>query len=224
MKTNQKILSFLLAVAVSLAAVSCKTSNTIKGAAIGGTAGGALGGVIAGKGNTATGVILGAAVGGAAGAVIGNQMDKQADEIKRDVDGATVERVGEGIKLTFDSGILFGFDESALNSTSQANLQELAETLNKYPDTDILIQGHTDDRGAEEYNLNLSNQRANNVKDYLVAQGVDSNRLSSEGLGEGMPVETNETEAGRAQNRRVEIAIYANKKMQRLAKKGELGN
>lgn len=223
MKTNSKILSLLLVTALSITTLSCKTSNAVKGGAIGGTAGGVIGGLLAGKNNTATGIIIGAAIGGSAGALIGNEMDKQAEELQRDLKGAKVERVGEGIKITFESGILFGFDESSLNANSQSNLQDLAKTLNKYPDTNILVEGHTDDKGEESYNLNLSVQRASTVETFLVNQGVASERLDSQGLGESLPVQTNETEAGRAENRRVEVAIYANKKMQKMAKRGELG-
>lgn len=223
MKTNSKILSLLLVTALSITTLSCKTSNAVKGGAIGGTAGGVIGGLLAGKNNTATGIIIGAAIGGSAGALIGNEMDKQAEELQRDLKGAKVERVGEGIKITFESGILFGFDESSLNANSQSNLQDLAKTLNKYPDTNILVEGHTDDKGEEPYNLNLSVQRASTVETFLANQGVASERLDSQGLGESLPVQTNETEAGRAENRRVEVAIYANKKMQKMAKRGELG-
>lgn len=205
------------------AAPSCKTSNAVKGAAIGGTAGGVLGGVIAGKENTATGVLIGAAIGGSAGAIIGNEMDKQAAELQRDLEGAKVERVGEGIKITFDSGLLFGFDQASLTTTSQTNLKDLATTLKKYEDTNILIEGHTDDKGSEEYNQKLSEQRAQSVSSYLTGLGVSSGRVSDVGHGESMPVDSNDSEVGRAANRRVEVAIYANKKMQRMAEKGQLG-
>ncbi|MBN7811598.1 OmpA family protein [Algoriphagus sp. H41] len=224
MKTSNRILLGIGLLGVLAAAPSCKTSNAVKGAAIGGSAGGVLGGVIAGKENTVTGVLIGSAIGGTAGAIIGNEMDKQAAELRKDLEGAKVERVGEGIKITFDSGLLFGFDQASLTSTSQANLQDLATTLKKYEDTNILIEGHTDSKGTEEYNQELSQQRANSVSSYLAGLGVAPGRISDVGYGESMPVASNDTESGRSSNRRVEVAIYANKKMQRMAEKGQLGD
>lgn len=224
MNTKNRILLGLGLIGILAGTPSCKTSNAAKGAVIGGTAGGVLGGVIAGKKNTATGVLIGSAIGGTAGALIGNQMDKQAEELRRDLKGAKVERVGEGIKITFDSGLLFGFDQSTLNSASRTNLENLAKTLKKYEDTDILVEGHTDSVGDDRYNLSLSKDRAYAVQSYLGNLGVQTSRINSVGHGESLPVASNETEAGRAQNRRVEVAIYANKKMQRMAKRGELGS
>lgn len=208
---------------LSLGAVSCKSSNAVKGGAIGGAAGGVLGGVIAGKDHTATGVLIGSAIGGSAGAIIGNQMDKAAEELQRDLEGATVERVGEGIKITFDSGLMFDVDKANLNANSRENLAELSETLNKYEDTNILVEGHTDATGSNGYNLELSKERAYSVEHFLSAEGVQKSRLEIVAYGEDQPVATNESEAGRQQNRRVEVAIFANKKMQRMAKRGELG-
>jgi outer membrane protein OmpA-like peptidoglycan-associated protein len=223
MKTSNQILIGLALGGILLGTPSCKTSNAVKGAAIGGTTGGVLGGIIAGKKNTATGIIIGSAIGGTAGAIIGRQMDKQAEELRRDLKGAKVERVGEGIKITFDSGLLFGFDQSALTPASKSNLQDLAKTLNKYPDTNILIEGHTDNVGEDGYNLTLSKQRAQSVDAFLTNLGVSSQRITNKGLGENYPVASNDTPSGRAQNRRVEVAIYANKKMKRMARRGQLG-
>lgn len=224
MTTSNRILLGVGLLSILASAPSCKTTNTAKGAAIGGAAGGVLGGVIAGKNNTVAGVLIGSAVGGATGAIIGRHMDKQAAELRKDLKGAKVERVGEGIKITFDSGLLFGFDQASLTSTSQGNLQNLAETLKKYEDTNILIEGHTDSKGTEEYNQTLSEQRANSVSSYLTGLGVSTGRISDVGYGESMPIATNDTEAGRSSNRRVEVAIYANKKMQKMAEKGQLGD
>ncbi|MCO6360846.1 OmpA family protein [Roseivirga pacifica] len=213
-------------IAVALAAtviVSCQTSNAVKGGAIGAAGGGVLGGVIAGKDNTAEGAIIGAVIGGTAGALIGNRMDKQAEELRADLEGAEVERVGEGIKITFDSGLMFATNKSDLNPATKTNLQELATTLQKYEDTNVLIEGHTDATGSEDYNLKLSKQRASSVEDYLIDLGVGYGRLQTQGYGELQPVASNDNASGRQQNRRVEIAIYANKKMQRMAKRGELG-
>ncbi len=224
MKTSNRILLGIGLLGVLAAAPSCKTSNAVKGAAIGGSAGGVLGGVIAGKENTATGILIGSAIGGSAGAIIGHEMDKQAEELKKDLEGAKVERVGEGIKITFDSGLLFGFDQADLTEASETNLQSLANTLKKYEDTNILIEGHTDSKGTEEYNQELSEERADAVATYLSELGVSSGRMTDVGHGENLPVDSNESEVGRSHNRRVEVAIYANKKMQRMAERGELGD
>ncbi len=201
-------------------------SRSQKGAAAGAAAGGALGAIIGKQhDNTALGAILGAAIGGAAGAYIGNYMDKQAAEIEQDLEGAKVERVGEGIKITFDSGILFDVDRSALRPEAKKNLAELARILNKYKETNILIEGHTDSTGPEEYNLQLSQNRAQSVAGYLSMQEVDATRFSMVGYGETQPIASNDTEAGRQQNRRVEIAIMANDKLKGIAeqKAGESG-
>ena len=228
--TKNKTISFLTALGLVAAILlmqvltGCKANNTTKGGAIGAGAGGVLGGVIGSRsGNTATGAIIGAAVGGATGAIIGRQMDKQAEELKRDLEGAKVERVGEGILITFDSGLLFKTNSSDLEQTTRRNLSDLAGTLNKYDDTDILIEGHTDNTGEEPYNQRLSEQRASSVQEFLMSQGVDGSRITTRGYGEEQPIATNDSDAGRAENRRVEVAIYANEKMKRAAKKGELG-
>lgn len=203
---------------------SCKASNTGKAGAIGAGAGAAIGGLIGHKSdNTVVGAIIGATVGGAAGAVIGRQMDKQAEELQRDLKGATVERVGEGILITFNSGLQFNLNSYELQAATKANLNDLAKTLKKYDDTNILIEGHTDSSGDDAYNMRLSDNRADAVKDYLKDKGVKSGRIETKGYGESQPLETNDTEAGRAKNRRVEVAIYANKKMQKMAEKGQLG-
>ncbi|HDS00943.1 MAG TPA: OmpA family protein, partial [candidate division Zixibacteria bacterium] len=155
--------------------------------------------------------------GGAAGAIIGNYMDKQAAEMERDLEGAKIERVGEGIKITFDSGILFEVNKSNLQPVAETNLTKLAEILNKYEDTEILIEGHTDSTGPEEYNMDLSIRRANSVGNYLAGQEVNPGRFTLMGYGEKQPIASNETLEGRQQNRRVEIAIYANDKLKKAA-------
>lgn len=195
----------------------CAT-NKGTGAIIGAGSGAVIGGVIGDRaGNTAVGAILGAAIGGAAGAWIGDYMDKQAAEIDRDLEGATVERVGEGIKITFDSGILFASNQATLQTEAQSNLTRLAEILQKYSDTNVLIEGHTDSQGAEDYNLELSRRRAQSVENYLAQQNVDATRFKLMGYGEGQPVADNATPAGRQANRRVEIAIMANDKLKKRA-------
>ena len=185
-----------------------------KGAVIGTAAGGAIGAVI-GKvsGNTALGAVIGAAVGGTTGAIIGNKMDKQAEEIKKTVPDAKVERVGEGIVVEFNSNILFGFNKADLSVEAKGNLDKLVTVLNTYADTDIELQGHTDSKGSEAYNQTLSEKRATTVSAYLAEKSIKSDRVTIKGFGETVPKYDNETEEGRAQNRRVEFLITANEKM-----------
>jgi outer membrane protein OmpA-like peptidoglycan-associated protein len=217
MKTSNWILIAILL--STLFFQGCKSWNrTQKGAAIGTATGGAAGAIIGkASGNTALGAVIGAAVGGAAGAVIGNQMDKQAAEIKKNVPGATVHRVGEGIVIEFSSNVLFGFDSYALTPAAKSNLDQLVTILQKYPDTDIEIHGHTDSQGTAKYNQGLSERRANAVSSYLSSKNVAKSRLTSIGYGEKKPKFSNSTAADRAKNRRVEFAITANEKMKREA-------
>ena len=168
-------------------------------------------------------VFLLAAVGGAAGAFIGNYMDKQAAEMQRDLEGAEVQRIGEGIKITFDSGILFDIDKSDLRPVSKTNLAELAKILNKYPDTNILIEGHTDDTGSDDHNMTLSKDRAQSVAFYMATLEVKSARFSTAGYGEMQPIVTNDTLEGRQKNRRVDIAVMANDKLKKAAQEKAKG-
>jgi outer membrane protein OmpA-like peptidoglycan-associated protein len=196
-------------------------NNMVKGGGIGAVAGGALGGVIGNQvGNTTAGILIGAAVGGAAGAAIGRYMDKQAAEIQKDIEGARVERVGEGIKITFDSGILFDSGSADLKQAAKDNIVELSRVLKKYEDTNIVIQGYTDSKGTEEFNQKLSERRASAVTNFAVSQGVNVVRVTTTGMGEAHPVGDNDSEGGRAQNRRVELAIFANKKLRKAAMAG----
>lgn len=199
--------------------VGCSSmSKKDKGMLIGAAAGAAAGGVIGNQaGNTAIGAILGAAVGGAAGAYIGNYMDKQAAEMEQDLEGAKIERIGEGIKITFESGILFDVNKAQLKPAAEKNLTDLAGILNKYPDTKILIEGHTDSTGSEDYNLELSRRRAQSVANFMAGLQVDPTRFTIMGYGEAQPVASNETTEGRQLNRRVDIAIYANDKLKKVA-------
>jgi len=198
--------------------IGCGWSNAAKGGAIGAGAGGAVGGVIGhATGNTAIGAIIGAAVGGTAGILIGNEMDKRAEEMRRDIQGARIERIGEGIKITFDSGLFFDFDKSDLRPEAATNVERLAEILNRYPDTDILVEGDTDNIGSEAYNLKLSERRAQAVANFLVGQDVAGSRISIVGLGETNPIASNATDYGRQQNRRVEVAVFANDKLKKAA-------
>lgn len=220
-----KLMKVSLSIIMSLFIMtSCANwSKTAKGGAIG-TAGGAAVGAGVGKlaGNTAVGAIMGAAIGGVAGASIGAYMDKQAQEMEEDLEGASIERVGEGIKITFDSGILYDVDKANLKPAAKQNINELSEILKKYDDTNILIEGHTDDSGSDEYNQTLSEQRAASVSDYLSSLGIANSRITTTGYGELQPVADNSSAAGKTQNRRVEVAIFANKKLQRAAQRGDL--
>lgn len=216
-----KILSRILIVAALLALLGCAgMSNQDKGVLIGAGSGAAIGGAIGSQsGNTAMGAIIGAAIGGIAGGFIGDYMDDQAAEIQRDLEGATVERIGEGIKITFDSGILFDVGESSLESGAVTNLTKLAAILNKYDDTEILIEGHTDATGSADYNMTLSRNRASAVAVQLEGAQVVPTRFTIMGYGEGQPVADNTTSAGRASNRRVELAIMANDKLKKEAER-----
>ncbi|HET9570487.1 MAG TPA: OmpA family protein [Bacteroidales bacterium] len=223
MKKNRLILVSFLSLALVFS--GCKTwSNALKGGTIGTLAGAAVG-AGAGKllGNTAVGAIAGAAVGGTVGTLIGHKMDKQAAELEAQLgSNAAVERIGEGIKVTFESGILFATGKSVLSESSKTALTKFSGTLKEYMDTNVMIYGHTDNTGSDNINQPLSENRAAAVKDYLVAQGVAASRITIKGMGSTAPVATNDTEAGRAQNRRVEVAITANEEMLKKAQNGEL--
>jgi len=215
---KRSIVAILTIALVAFSAGCASWSKTAQGAAIG-AAGGAAAGAAVGAiaGNTLLGAIAGAAVGGAAGAYIGRQMDKQAAEMRRDLEGAKVERVGEAIKITFDSGLLFDINKYDLRPASQTNLAKLATVLNKYPDTNILIEGHTDSTGTREFNLPLSENRAKSVAAYLATLNVQSARFTVKGYGFDQPLGDNNTQAGRQQNRRVDLAIMANDKLKKAA-------
>jgi outer membrane protein OmpA-like peptidoglycan-associated protein len=210
----------ILPALVALASIgACASlSQKEKGAIIGATAGAAAGAAVGNaNGSTAKGAIIGAAVGGTAGAVIGHQMDQQAKEIKQSIPGAVVERVGEGLQVTFESGLLFPYDSDVLTPAAQQNLATFASSLDKYPNTNIVIVGHTDSNGSDSYNMNLSERRANAAVNYLVSRGVDRTRLRAAGRGETEPVASNDSDAGRQQNRRVEMAIFANETLKAQA-------
>jgi outer membrane protein OmpA-like peptidoglycan-associated protein len=213
-----------LLAAASLATTGCASlNNKEKGGIIGATGGAVIGGAIGkANGSTAKGAILGATIGGAAGMIIGHQMDKQAAELKQNIPGAVVERVGEGIQVTFASGLLFDFDSDDVRAEAASNLRNLAASLDKYPGSELLIVGHTDNVGTDSYNLGLSERRADAAATFLAAQGVSRSRIASRGLGETEPVEPNDSEASRSKNRRVEVAIYAGE-AQRAAAKRQAG-
>ncbi|MDF2436071.1 MAG: OmpA family protein [Bacteroidota bacterium] len=223
-KWISKTIVILMILPLCLTESGCKNwKRTTKGGAIGAGAGGVIGGAIGAQSdNTVVGAILGAAIGGAAGSAIGLYMDKQAHDIQRDVKGAKVERVGEGIRITFESGILFDVNKYELKDEAKANIKELAKVLQKYDDTNVLIEGHTDASGPDEANMILSEKRADAVADYAKILGVAGPRMVIKGYGEKQPVADNETSEGKQQNRRVEIGIMANKKLKRAAKNGDI--
>ncbi len=200
------LLALLLTNGASCATWGKKESGALIGAGAGAAIGGAIG---KNNGSTARGAIIGAVIGGAAGAVIGHQMDQQARELRIEIPGATVERVGEGIQVTFASGLLYDFDSDAIRPDAKRNLQNLAVSLKKYPNTELLIVGHTDALGSTAYNQDLSARRANSASWYLTTQSVSASRVRASGRGELEPMSTNETEAGRQTNRRIEVAIFA---------------
>ncbi|MFO8146968.1 MAG: OmpA family protein [Bacteroidota bacterium] len=213
--------------------ISCdatrNASNKQKGTVIGAGSGAVIGGVIGnntGDGNTALGAIIGGVVGGAAGAYIGNRMDKQAQKIEQEIPGAEVERVGEGINVTLDeqSGIYFDSEKFNINSKSQETLDKLAGIFKEYPDTNILVEGHTDSSGSDAYNLTLSKNRAQAVTNYLVTKGVPKNRFDTRWYGESQPKYDNTTAEGRAKNRRVELAIVANEDLKKEAEEAAKEN
>ncbi len=193
----------------------CDSMNRTQKGAIIGTGGGAAMGAVIGKaaGNAGLGAVIGAAVGGAAGAIIGKKMDQQAEEIRQEIPTAKVERVEEGIVVEFNSAVLFGFDQANLTEASKETLNDLIKILNKYPDTDVEIQGHTDNTGTEKYNQALSERRASVVANYLSDHGIDLHRLTTVGYSFRHPKYSNDTPEGRAKNRRVEFIITANEKM-----------
>ena len=216
---RRKLVLFI--VGASLATSACASlNNKEKGGIIGATSGAVIGGAIGkANGSTAKGAIIGATVGGAAGMIIGHQMDKQAAELKQNIPGAVVERVGEGIQVTFASGLLFDFDSDVVRPEARTNLRNLAASLGKYPGSELLIVGHTDSVGTDDYNLGLSERRADAAASYLAGQGVTRSRIAARGLGETEPVAPNESEAGRGKNRRVEVAIYASEAQRAEAKR-----
>jgi len=211
-----------------------KTNKAQRGAAGGAVIGGVIGGVIGnnvGKGNTVLGAIIGSVVGGVTGGIIGNQMDKQAEKIKNEIPGAEVQRVGEGIIVTFSEknpdgskmGVYFDFDKSEITSNSKLALNKLIQIFKEYPETNLLVEGHTDDKGADTYNLALSERRATAVGNYLKNNGISPSRLTINWYGETQPKTDNTSDVSRAENRRVEFAITANEKMKEEARKEAAG-
>jgi outer membrane protein OmpA-like peptidoglycan-associated protein len=218
-----KIMSLVMVLALITSCNAVKNANnTQKGAGIGAAGGAAIGGVIGnnvGKGNTILGALIGGVIGGAAGGYIGNRMDRQAERIETEIPGAEVNRVGEGINITFneDAGVYFDTNKSAVKGASATTLDKLAGILKEYPNSNILVEGHTDSAGPEDYNMKLSEQRAESVTNYLISQGIDRNRFTTKWYGEDQPVADNTTTEGKAKNRRVELAILANDALKKEA-------
>ena len=226
--------TFFFASAISLTVTACegtkRMSKQDKGVAVGAAGGAVIGGIIGNnvgkKGNTALGAIIGAVVGGAAGGIIGNKMDKQAEKIKSEIPGAKVERVEEGINITFDeanpdgskAGVYFATNKFGINTNSTLALDKLVKIFNEYPETDILIEGHTDDTGRDAYNMTLSGKRAESVANYLTTAGISSSRITTKYYGESQPKYENTSAENRTLNRRVEFAVTANEKMKAAAK------
>ena len=229
-----KFLSIILC--VSLIFSGCGSmNNTTKGGVIGGGSGAAIGAIIghlvSGKSDKGKGMLIGAAIGTAVGTgtgvLIGNRMDKAA-EAAAAVENATVETVTDAnnltaVKVTFDSGVLFATNKYDLNSNAKNNLAEFAKVLKEYSDADVAIYGHTDSTGSDAINNPLSVNRANAVADYLKSLGVAASQIKSvEGKGSKEPVADNSTAAGRTQNRRVEVYMYASEAMINSANNGTL--
>jgi outer membrane protein OmpA-like peptidoglycan-associated protein len=214
-----KLLSAAMAVTLLINGSGCASMNKTESGAAVGAVGGAAAGAIIGKvaGSTAKGAIIGAVVGGAAGAIIGHKMDQRAKELEQ-IPGATVERVGEGIQVTFASGLLFDYDSDTIKGDARDNLDQLAQSLAKYGDSELMIIGHTDSKGTEEYNQDLSERRSQSARRYLASQGV-TRTIRTLGRGETEPVASNDDESGRAINRRVEVAIYAGDALKAQAKR-----
>jgi len=229
----KKIKLFALAGLFVVTLTSCdavkNANNKQKGGAIGAAGGALIGAIIGnnvGKGNSELGAAIGGVLGGAAGVLIGNKMDKQAQRIEEEIPGAQVERVDHGIVVTFDenSGVYFATNKYDINEASRETLDKLAGIFQEYPDTNILIVGHTDSTGDAGYNMTLSKNRAISVTDYLLySKGIDKSRLTTHWFGEEQPIADNNTSEGRAKNRRVNIAIVPNEDMVEKTKK-EAGN
>lgn len=231
MKSSKFFVTAALAACLVGGTACSNMSNLGKGALIGGGAGAGagagVGALIGGGKGAAIGAAIGAAVGSGAGMLIGNKMDKQAEQLKQDLANASVDTVTDSnglkaIKVTFDSGILFPTNGTTLNASSKAELSEFAQSLIKNPDTDVRIYGFTDNTGTMAVNQKVATGRADAVLSYLASAGVAPTRLFAEGIPMADYVASNETAAGRAQNRRVEVYIMANETMVKKAEAGTL--
>lgn len=220
------IFSMILALNLTSCEATKNASNTQKGGAIGAAGGAILGAIIGNnvgkKGSGGElGAVIGGVVGGGAGVLIGKKMDKQAQKIEEEIPGAVVERIDNGIVVTFDenSGVYFDTNKYNINSASEILLNKLSGILLEYPDTNVVIVGHTDSSGTDEYNMTLSKNRAFAVTNYFVGKGLAATRFTTNWFGEEQPIADNTTAEGRSKNRRVNIAIVPNDKMIDDAKK-----
>ncbi|NND15793.1 MAG: OmpA family protein [Eudoraea sp.] len=224
MKISMKYVTITLCAFLLLGCGAAKNANNKqKGAVIGAAGGAVIGGVIGnnvGKGNTVLGAIIGGVVGGVAGGYIGDRMDRQAERIEEEIPGAVVNRVGEGINVTFteDAGVYFDTNKSSVKGTSATTLDKLAGIFKEYPNSVILVEGHTDSAGPEDYNMDLSKRRAESVTTYLTSQGISAGRFTTKWYGENQPKGDNTTVEGKAQNRRVELGIIASEALKEEAK------
>jgi len=231
MKTLKNIFSIVLSLVLMVNLSSCEAtknaSNTQKGGAIGAAGGAILGAIIGNnvgkKGSGGElGAVIGGVVGGGAGVLIGKKMDKQAQQIEEEIPGAVVERIDDGIVVTFDenSGVYFDTNKYNINSDSEVLLNKLSGILMEYSDTNVVIVGHTDSTGADDYNMTLSKNRAYAVTNYFTqTKGLASSRFTTKWFGEDQPIADNNTVEGRSKNRRVNIAIVPNDKMKEDAQK-----
>ncbi len=223
-KSILKVSYILMSVVLIFGCTAVKNTNQKqRGAAAGAASGAVIGGVLGnnvGKGNnTVLGALVGAVIGGVAGGYIGDRMDKQAQKIEEEIPGAQVTRVGEGINVVFnqDAGVYFDTNKATVKGAAIETLDKMAAILKEYPQTNILVVGHTDSAGPDDYNMTLSKQRAESVTNYLITHGISGSRLTTEWFGETQPVADNSTAAGKAKNRRVEMAIVANEAMKQEA-------
>jgi outer membrane protein OmpA-like peptidoglycan-associated protein len=213
--------NFILVFASILVLAGCSSMNKQqKGTAIGAAGGAALGALVT-KGSI-WGILAGAAIGGAAGNLIGKKMDAQAKELTQAVPTAQVERVGEGINMTFESGLMFKINSAEINESYKDDLTSATAVFAKYPETNLIIEGHTDDTGKDEFNMALSEKRAKAVSEFLKSKGIAASRITEKWYGEAQPKYPNDTEENRVKNRRVEIAVIANEDMKQKANEGKL--
>ncbi|MEJ2515210.1 MAG: OmpA family protein [Gammaproteobacteria bacterium] len=213
--------SIIIALSASVTLAACANMNREQqGTLIGGIGGAAVGAAV--SDGSIWGVLAGAAIGGLAGNRIGAHMDEQAKELEQAVPTAEVNRVGEGINMTFPAALMFKINSAEISPQYRDDLAAAAEVFKRYPDTNILIEGHTDDTSTDEVNMRVSKARAESVSDFFVSQGVDPARLDEMWYGESQPKYPNDSEANRSKNRRVELAIYANEEMKQAAREGTL--
>lgn len=201
-----------IAVIATLALAACANTGGMtdtrakKGAIIGAITGAAAGAAIGGKDHRAGGALIGAASGAIAGGLIGKYLDQQAQELDA-IPGADVQRRDDSLLVNFQDAILFEVGKSNLQPGAYDRMRSLARTLNNYPKSQVIVKGHTDSTGSEAFNQKLSEERADRVRNFLISEGVVPQRITAIGFGESMPLASNANEAGRTQNRRVEVEI-----------------